>query len=156
MLTTYTSTCSSPVMTVPPSLPPESAVPLVEFEMLPAFGLVGDGVGVLGGESVEGLPDPPRSRAEASLASACALKASTYTARMASATATTFVVTENVLVILYLYLSTNAVNRALGRPFFFPGEGSPEGGTSAKSSVPTPRKNLREPKTETKLDANAN
>src|SRR3989344_4065465 len=103
MLTTYTSTCSSPVMTVPPSLPPESAVPLVEFEMLPAFGLL-VGVGVPGGASVEGLPDPPRSRAEASLASACALKASTYTARMASATATTFVVTESVLVIFFILI----------------------------------------------------
>lgn len=74
MLTTIISTCSSPVMTLPLWLPPESAVPPVEFEIPPpaedgVFGAVT--VGLVGcGAGSETRPDTVRSRSPMFLTSA--------------------------------------------------------------------------------------
>ena len=98
MLTTIISTCSSPVVTLPPVFPPEFAVPLVEFEMPPWFGLVGFGAGAgagAGAGSGSGVrPVVPRSRAALSLSSATAGDAYANIKINANAIKTTLILRE--------------------------------------------------------------
>ena len=109
MFTSKTSTCSSPVVTLPPVLPPVLTLPEVELVM-PPDGCVGIGIGVGAGEGtglgvgVGSIVRPePLSRAEGSRTSAYALKANTDTARKISA-ARTVPAIEVVFVILLIFL----------------------------------------------------
>ena len=107
MFTTKISMCSSPVVTLPPVLPPELTSPVVMFVMPPdGFDGGGTGVGVGSGLGVGVMarPDDSRPRSTASRSSACALKAIRNTERNIIAIVIPSIAIEVVFVILLIFL----------------------------------------------------
>lgn len=115
MLISYTSTCSSPVVTLPPVLPPELTLPTVTLVMPPDGGGVGAGVGegAGDGDGVGSVVRPADPLSRESRVSADTSTASAKIASMASAAtipASAVNVFVCVFVILLVSLMRNASN----------------------------------------------